>query len=149
MTTNQQSLEYRNGRIFMGKTYRKYFLSPKLNRYLKDRLLDVGCGIGDGSFNFIIPGNVLQYIRNPASLLAEVKRVMRKAAIFLIRVSSVKSLASVPDHKVFYGKFSLKSLVDKLGFNVNVMHYSLCCRYHCLRLAIRRYCVCLQWFLKP
>lgn len=47
MTTNKQYFEYLQSRSFLGGIYRKYYLYPKLNRYLKGRLLDVGCGIGD------------------------------------------------------------------------------------------------------
>ena len=46
-TKNQQYFEYLQGRSCIGGLYRKYFLYPRLNRYLKGRMLDVGCGIGD------------------------------------------------------------------------------------------------------
>lgn len=47
MTNYQQYFEYLQSRSFMGEVYRKYYLYPKLGHYLKGRLLDVGCGIGD------------------------------------------------------------------------------------------------------
>jgi SAM-dependent methyltransferase len=47
MTTNQQYFEYLQSRSFIAEVYRSNYLYPKLNRYLKGRLLDVGCGIGD------------------------------------------------------------------------------------------------------
>jgi len=34
-------------RSIQGLLYRKFFLYPKINRYVKGRVLDVGCGIGD------------------------------------------------------------------------------------------------------
>jgi SAM-dependent methyltransferase len=46
-TKNQQYFEYLQSRSFTGGIYRKYFLYPRLNRYLKGQMLDVGCGIGD------------------------------------------------------------------------------------------------------
>lgn len=47
MTTNQQYFQYLKSRSFLGNIYRKYYLYPKLGRYLKCWLLDIGCGIGD------------------------------------------------------------------------------------------------------
>lgn len=47
MTDYNNYLEYLESRSLIGKFYRNYYLYPKLNRYLKGNLLDVGCGIGD------------------------------------------------------------------------------------------------------
>jgi len=47
MTDYGQYSEYLKSRSFLAKIYRTHFLYPKLSRYLKGRLLDVGCGIGD------------------------------------------------------------------------------------------------------
>lgn len=44
---DQIYFNYLTKRSLIGKYYRTYFLYPRLNRYLKGRLLDVGCGIGD------------------------------------------------------------------------------------------------------
>lgn len=38
---------YLKNRSFLGLLYRKLFLYPLLKSYLKGRLLDIGCGIGD------------------------------------------------------------------------------------------------------
>jgi SAM-dependent methyltransferase len=188
MTTNQQYFEYLQSRSLIAEIYRKYFLYPKLNRYLKGKLLDVGCGIGDmlvyrantigvdinplnvefckqrgceayempidklpfedGSFDSVLLDNVLEHILDPYPLLTEIKRVMRKDAVFLIGVPGVKGQSSDPDHKVFYDEISLKSLADKLGFNVNVMLHSPLWKSDYFSKAVRQYCVYSQWSLK-
>ena len=39
--------EYLKSRSSLGDFYRKYFLYPKLKKYLSGKVLDIGCGIGD------------------------------------------------------------------------------------------------------
>jgi SAM-dependent methyltransferase len=39
--------EYLSQRSFLGKIYRNFILYPRLNKYLKGKALDIGCGIGD------------------------------------------------------------------------------------------------------
>jgi len=46
--SNQKSyFNYLQKRSILGLLYRKYFLYPKLNSYLRGEVLDIGCGIGD------------------------------------------------------------------------------------------------------
>ena len=47
MNKKQNYFNYLKQRSFLGYIYRRYFLYPKLNSYLKGDVLDVGCGIGD------------------------------------------------------------------------------------------------------
>ena len=47
MTANEQYYEYLKSRSRFGLWYRRYWLFPKLCRYIRGRALDVGCGIGD------------------------------------------------------------------------------------------------------
>lgn len=47
MNQNQVYFDYLQQRSFLGKIYRNFWLYPILNRFLKGRALDVGCGIGD------------------------------------------------------------------------------------------------------
>ena len=39
--------KYLSQRSFLGKIYRNFILFPRLNKYLKGKTLDIGCGIGD------------------------------------------------------------------------------------------------------
>lgn len=188
MTTNKQYFEYLQSRSFLGGIYRKYYLYPKLNRYLKGRLLDVGCGIGDmlvfrpnsvgvdinpldvqfckqrgceayempvdklpfedSSFDSVLLDNVLEHIVDPAPLLAEIKRVMRKDAVLLIGVPGVKGYSIDSDHKVFYDEPSLSILAGNLGFKVNKMLHSPLRKSDFLSKKVRQYCVYSQWSLK-
>ena len=47
MTNQSTYFEYLRRRSRFGLIYRKYWLYPRLNRYLNGKTLDVGCGIGD------------------------------------------------------------------------------------------------------
>ena len=47
MGNKEQYFNYLKQRSVLGSIYRKYFLYPKLNHYLKGEMLDIGCGIGD------------------------------------------------------------------------------------------------------
>jgi SAM-dependent methyltransferase len=47
MTAPEIYFEYLKGRSRLGWLYRRYWLYPKLCRYLDGKTLDVGCGIGD------------------------------------------------------------------------------------------------------
>lgn len=44
---NDNYVEYLQTRSAKSKLYRKYWLYPKLCRYLTGKVLDIGCGIGD------------------------------------------------------------------------------------------------------
>ena len=47
MPEHNQYFEYLQQRSKLGLLYRKYWLYPRLIKYLKGKTLDVGCGIGD------------------------------------------------------------------------------------------------------
>lgn len=47
MTAPEEYFEYLRGRSRLGWLYRRYWLYPRLCRYLDGKTLDVGCGIGD------------------------------------------------------------------------------------------------------
>lgn len=47
MTEHQQYFNYLHKRSRLGLLYRKYWLYPRLNKFLNNRVLDVGCGLGD------------------------------------------------------------------------------------------------------
>lgn len=56
MMTHNQYYEYLRRRRKLGLWYRRYMLYPRLLQYVKGRVLDVGCGIGD--FLAYRPGTV-------------------------------------------------------------------------------------------
>ena len=47
MTAPEEYLDYLKGRSRLGLLYRRYWLYPRLCRYLDGKALDIGCGIGD------------------------------------------------------------------------------------------------------
>ena len=48
MQSNKQKyFVYLSKRSFLGKCYRNFILYPRLNVYLRGKVLDIGCGIGD------------------------------------------------------------------------------------------------------
>jgi len=47
MTNSEGYFEYLKGRSRLGWLYRRYWLYPRLCRYLDGKALDIGCGIGD------------------------------------------------------------------------------------------------------
>jgi SAM-dependent methyltransferase len=44
---DKQYFKYLLHKSFLGNLYRRYYLFPILNRYLKGHMLDLGCGVGD------------------------------------------------------------------------------------------------------
>ena len=44
---NSEYASYLKGRSLLGSVYRRFYLYPKLDRFLKGRILDIGCGVGD------------------------------------------------------------------------------------------------------
>lgn len=45
--SQKEYFEYLKGRSELSKLYRNLYLYPKLNRHLKGKIVDIGCGIGD------------------------------------------------------------------------------------------------------
>jgi SAM-dependent methyltransferase len=46
MSKDVEYFEYLQERSLVGKLYKQYWLYPKLDKYLKGKVLDVGCGVG-------------------------------------------------------------------------------------------------------
>jgi SAM-dependent methyltransferase len=46
MDKNENYFAHLNSRSNLGFLYRRFFLYPRINRYLHGRVLDVGCGLG-------------------------------------------------------------------------------------------------------
>lgn len=47
MINHEEYFKYLQGRSRLGLLYRKHWLYPRLAHYVRGRVLDVGCGIGD------------------------------------------------------------------------------------------------------
>ena len=47
MTAGEQYFHYLRQRRRLGLWYRRYWLYPRLSKFLQGRVIDVGCGIGD------------------------------------------------------------------------------------------------------
>ncbi len=56
MTISEQYFNYLSKRTRFGLLYRRHWLYPHVSKYLRGRVLDVGCGIGD--FLNFYPGSV-------------------------------------------------------------------------------------------
>ena len=158
---------YLRRRSRLGGIYRRYFLYPTLNRFLKGNTLDVGCGIGDflcyrpntvgtdinphavewcrnlgmdvtlmradelpykaGSFQNVVMDNVLEHIENPANIIEEVKRVLVPNGTFLVGVPGLRGYECDSDHKIFYDKNRLISVLDSHGFSAKRIIYTPFC----------------------
>mgnify|MGYP001385753870 CR=1 FL=1 len=68
------------------------------------------------SFDSLIMDNVLEHILDPTELLIDFVRVLKPGGKLLIGVPGRKGYESDPDHKVFYTRESLRSLLHKHGF---------------------------------
>jgi SAM-dependent methyltransferase len=44
---NSEYAAYLRGRSLLGAVYRRFYLYPKLGKFIKGRILDIGCGVGD------------------------------------------------------------------------------------------------------
>jgi SAM-dependent methyltransferase len=70
----------------------------------------------DHSFDAVVLDNVLEHIKEPQALLAEIKRVLKADGVFLVGVPGRKGYASDPDHKVFYNEQTLAQKLGESGF---------------------------------
>lgn len=71
-----------------------------------------------GAFDGAILDNVLEHLRSPLPLLAEVRRVVRQGGNIVAGVPGRRGYASDPDHKVFYDQRALIALMTDAGFRV-------------------------------
>ena len=79
-------------------------------------IVDGNLPFSDVVFDTVIMDNVLEHISEPQALLAEVRRVLKPGAIFLVGVPSRKGFLADPDHKVFYDQAALEACLNNCGF---------------------------------
>lgn len=99
-------------------------INPHIVEWNKKRGLNVHLIAGeklpfaDATFDCAIMDNVLEHIFEPQALLAEVRRVLKSNAVFLLGVPGRKGYASDADHKVFYDEGALETCLKDAGFSM-------------------------------
>jgi SAM-dependent methyltransferase len=97
-------------------------INPMLVEFCRSQGLEVdvfnGCDIPfeQSSFDSLILDNVLEHILEPAALLTDFTRVLKSGGKLLIGVPGRKGYESDSDHKVYYTRESLRSLLHEHGF---------------------------------
>jgi SAM-dependent methyltransferase len=110
-------------------------------RGLDARLMEQGSiPFPDSSFDSIVLDNVLEHLAEPASLLAEIRRVLVPGGTFLVGVPGVRGYASHSDHKVFYDEQALAEVLTGAGFK-QVRIFQMPLRSDWLDARMRQYCV--------
>ncbi len=97
-------------------------VNPHLVSYVRQRgheahLIENGhLPFADASFDGAILDNVLEHLDEPTQLLAEILRVLRPGASFVVGVPGRKGYASDADHKVFYDREAMRARIASAGF---------------------------------
>ena len=72
--------------------------------------------------------NVFEHIEEPRALLAEVRRILKPNAVFLVGVPGRNGYFADPDHKAFYDKAALDACLRQAGFHLQ----------HVMRMPLKR-----------
>ena len=78
----------------------------------------------DSSFDSAILDNVIEHIYDPLPLLKEIKRILTKDGNLIIGVPGRLGFKKDRDHKVFYDKKKLTTLLRELNFEVKHFFYT-------------------------
>jgi SAM-dependent methyltransferase len=77
----------------------------------------------DAEFDGTVLDNVLEHLQRPEPLLAEIRRVSRVGASFVVGVPGEQGFASDPDHKRHYSEAALMRCIQQAGFDpLKVFH---------------------------
>ena len=74
--------------------------------------------LGDAEFDSVILSDVLEHIRYPEQLLAEICRVMKTEGTLLMNVPFYYWLHEEPHDYFRYTEFALRSFLEKAGFRI-------------------------------
>lgn len=90
-----------------------FCVSKKLNAIS----IDSGAPLpfGNDYFDTIVMDNVLEHIADPDFVLNEFGRVLKPGGKLIVGVPGIKGFEQDTDHKVFYGKRELSSLLVERG----------------------------------
>lgn len=121
-------------------------VNPHTVEWNKQRGLDVHL-IVDGKLPFdnevfdgAIMDNVLEHIADPQALLAEVRRVLRPDAVFVVGVPGQKGFAADSDHKVFYDRHALETCLKQANFSMKHAFW-MPLRWKWLDTRLSQYCL--------
>ncbi|HEV7329725.1 MAG TPA: class I SAM-dependent methyltransferase [Flavisolibacter sp.] len=78
--------------------------------------------LNDNEFDTIILSDVLEHIRNPELLWAEMYRVLKKNGKLIMNVPFYYWLHEQPYDYFRYTKFALKSMAEEAGFKIVLLH---------------------------
>jgi SAM-dependent methyltransferase len=108
--------------------YNKNAIGAEINQYNVNYCNKLGCeahlivdGIlpfEDNSFDGVILDNVLEHLTDPKFVLDEISRVLKSEGILVIGVPGVKGYTMDDDHKIFYDEETMKSLMNKMGYQL-------------------------------
>jgi SAM-dependent methyltransferase len=94
----------------------------------------------DVTFDGILLDNVLEHLKEPRSILAEMRRVLKPSGGLLIGVPGRRGFSSDPDHKVFYTEEALVRLLTAAGFQQEKLFF-MPFKSAWLERRMRQYCL--------
>lgn len=96
----------------------------------------------DNTFDAVIMDNVLEHIPNPTESLKEITRVLNKNGLLLVGVPGEKGFDSDDDHKIFYDKEKLNTLIVPFGYqHLHTFYTPLILSSNYLSRNLRIYCL--------
>lgn len=93
----------------------------------------------NATYDGVILDNVLEHIDTPMPLLAEIHRVIKSGGKLLVGVPGRRGYDSDPDHKIFYDKVGLRSIVSNAGFSC-IHEFAMPLSWGWLDAYMRQYC---------
>lgn len=120
-------------------------INPDNVEYCKSKGLDVRLmeinhlPFNDGEVDSINMDNVLEHIEDPAPILSEMTRVLKKGGTIVIGVPGILGFKTAPDHEVYYSKEDLEKTFVSLGYEVQAI-FSMPFEWDWLDTRMQQYC---------